>query len=244
VFERCFPALGLIVAAASFHGCDDGTTGPTAQDWAVESSTGPREGTGGGNTGSYFPLHVGDRWIYELGGPTRNGVRHGRDPETAEVTVMGSHTEDGRQVFDLDGYLFPMSGRELQFFDEAPGQTVELTDRGTGLWYPWSGFPGGEVYVAIPTFGPDCFHGSTGALRALGTVSVPAGTFENAATIDYLSNPCADLGPAHEVLAPGVGLIERRVNTYAGEAIWSLVYANVDGRTWGTPPPRLVAPDR
>jgi hypothetical protein len=113
---------------------------------------------------------------------------------------------------------------------------MELSGKEIGSWYPWSQFGEDEVPIALPDFAEDCIHGSSGMCLGLGTVRVPAGTFHRAATILYDEIPCGDLGLAQEVLAPGVGLIERTTYTILGPQTWSLVYAKVGDREWGEPP--------
>jgi hypothetical protein len=71
---------------------------------------------------------------------------------------------------------------------------------------------------------------------SLDAVTVPAGTFPQAVTIDYHTRPCEDSGFVREVLASGVGLVERTVMTLHGPVTWSLAYAEVDGEHWGDPP--------
>jgi hypothetical protein len=158
--------------------------------------------------------------------------------EVAEVRITGSYQIGDRRFFELDNYLFPISDSQTDFCNDDPGQAIEIAGQKLGLWYPWSQFGDEQVPIALPEFDEDCVHGSEGLYLGRGTVTVPAGTFERAATIVYMSNPCSDAGFAREVFAPGVGLIKRATLTIAGEVDWSLVYASVGGRTWGSPPQR------
>lgn len=227
------PTLALCLAGAALTsvGCSENLIDPETSARTTELGLASRP-TGGEaiSSPSYFPLHDGDRWVYAV---TESSYDEERGGQIVEVNITGSRTIGERQVYHLDNYMFPISDNQTEFFNELPGHATELMGRQSGLWYPWSQFGATDVRISIPEFGDDCLHGSQGMYVRLSTVRVPAGTFQQAATIRYDSTPCVDLGLAREVLAPEVGLIERTVTTFVGEVTWSLVYANVGGKTWG-----------
>jgi hypothetical protein len=223
------------MATLTSFGCggnliDPETSARTAELGSASRPTGSEEIGSLKDPPSYFPLHDGDRWVYVVTESPHNQQGGG---QVAEVNITGSHTIGDRQVYHLDNYMFPISDNQTEFFNELPGHATELMGRQSGLWYPWSQFGATDVRISLPEFDDDCVHGSEGLYVGLSTVSVPAGTFHQAATIRYDSTPCADLGLAREVLAPEVGLLERTVTTLVGEVTWSLVYAKVGGKTWG-----------
>ena len=140
----------------------------------------------------------------------------------------------GQKVFEVENYLFGFFPASVTFFNTERG-TVEFSAEGqTGMWYQWSKLrPGAEVAVSLPPFAPDCVHGAEGSMAIGGPVEVPAGVFENVALITYGIRPCEDHAVLSEVMASGVGLIQRRVLTFAGLQTWSLEYAEIDGRVYG-----------
>ena len=233
------PILGLVLLLQP--GCNAHTTepssssatddlaliaGPLMDPTAAEPEDSP----------SYFPLHKGDFWMYVVtssgGGPGGRGT-----PEVAEVTVTGYVRIGETVLYQVENYLFPVSDRRAYFINRSPGETREVVNESSGLWYPyWRFSMPEETLIKLPSFYDDCVGGSSGSSSRPGTVTVPAGTFEGAATISYDTIPCGDRGFVREVLAPGVGLIQRTITSFVGEVTWSLAYAEVGGRVWGNPP--------
>jgi len=184
----------------------------------------------------YFPLHEGDFWVYVVTG-SGGGTKGRGTPETAEVAVTGHSRIGESAVYQVDNYLFPVSDRRAHFFNRQPGEMMEVANGVSRLWYPyWQFSSPGKTGVKLPGFYDDCIGGSRGFCFGPGTVTVPAGTFEEAATIYYDTIPCGDRGLVSEVLAPDVGLIQRTVTSFAGETTWSPSCAVVGGQVWGTPP--------
>ena len=194
--------------------------------------------TSAARAANYFPLGNENRWTY---------VAQDGSTRTAEVVVKSSTLASSRENFYVENYMFPFDPRPLRLFNSVPGQTMELFQDEIGPWYPWWRFDiPVEFPMAIPPFGDDCVHGTEGTFLGLTTVTVPAGVFAQAAVIVYNRYPCVDSAFLSEVLAPGVGLVQRRVRTPAGSETWSLHHAVVDGKTIGSsdfePEERAAAP--
>jgi len=182
--------------------------------------------------GQYFPLHTGARWVYVV--TQRDGSEPRGTSVTEQVTVTSSFKQGKNEVFRIENYMFRFSPEELQLFHDERGYTMELYGDQVGLWYPLFFLYGPlSILVQLPAFGDDCMHGSTGSSVALGPVSVPAGTFNQAITIAYDQGPCVDMALVSETFAPEVGLIQRRLVTFQGEEIWSLQSAEVNGQIIG-----------
>jgi hypothetical protein len=230
-------SLCLGLSALVLFGCSDSIVDPESsmprEEIGSRSQTLDRQGFGD-LTRCFFPLHEGDRWIYRIS--RLSDQDQGGGVEIEEVQVTGGYPMGDYQVFQLDNYLFPVSGGGIEFCNAEPGHAMEVVGEDLGLWYPWCQFGPEELPIELPGSGDDCVHGSTGRYVGLDTVTVPAGTFHRAATILYDSSPCADNGFAREVFAPEIGLIERTTTTFLGQVTWKLVYANVGGQEWGTPP--------
>jgi hypothetical protein len=182
---------------------------------------------------SYLPLEVGNRWTYVLTDGEPGGLT-GSASRRHEVRVGGTRRIAGRDVFLVENYLFRFVPADVEFFNDKLGHTVETrvdedSDGAprTGSWYPWSDPDAG---VALPEFVLDCFHGSAGTFYPGDpTHSVPAGTFGNVLTIEYTEHPCQDGGVLSESFAFGIGLIERRISTFAGVETWVLEHAVLGG---------------
>jgi hypothetical protein len=95
----------------------------------------------------YFPLHVGDRWVY-----VRTDIHGiGGDPQQPypmiEVRVTESYRSEGREIFVVENYGFGLTTGEMAFFNNPAGQTVELNRDEVGVWYPWD--EPGSVIVTL-----------------------------------------------------------------------------------------------
>lgn len=174
---------------------------------------------------SYFPLSVGNRWVYER---TNAG---GRSTWKVEVTGRVSPGRN-RSYFSLSGYF--MGPPRLVRSDLASAVTeYHPSGRTDNLWYLLTA-PVGTTWqlklepspMANPM--PDCISGSKLRLAARGeVVRVPAGEFRDVVRVDFQS-PCADAGIASEWFAPGVGLVRRTEVTIAGEVASELIQAELE----------------
>jgi hypothetical protein len=240
-----FLLLSLIAVALTCGGCSDSALAPTESAIPATTKAAPTDADPAHD--SYFPLHEGGVWIYVLENAPEELVRHYErqdgvqlidDVLVAEVAIAGVRMMGERQVFDVGNYLFPYASHEVRFFNESPGLAMELVAGEPALWYPWHQFADGDpARILLPENSTDCIHGSEGIYPGfLFTTHVPAGTFRRTATIHYYERPCGNAGVVTEVFAPGVGLIQRTVMTPHGPRAWSLAYAAVGGRRWGTMP--------
>ena len=176
---------------------------------------------------SYFPLAVGNRWVYERTGPER--------ASTWKVEVVEATMPAGPwQVYWLEGY-FPGVSRWIRasrggtVTEFAPDEAREY------LWY-LLGAPRGMSWqlqlAPTPTALPvadDCVNGSRLVVASRDdVVSVPAGQFTRVVRVDFRSR-CADAGITSEWFAPGVGLVRREETSIAGPVISELVLAELDG---------------
>jgi hypothetical protein len=175
---------------------------------------------------SYFPLEVGDQWSYARRGPA------GSDSWRSAVADRVVQA-NGRIYYALDGYF-------------GPRRLVRATLRGTvteydpnawadHLWY-LLGAPVGSSWrielQALPLANPlpDCVSGSKVTLASrTDTVTVPAGTFHDVVRLQFAS-PCADAGIVTEWFAPGVGLIRREEDSFAGPVVSELLHAILAGQ--------------
>jgi len=155
----------------------------------------------------YFPLQVGNSWVYRS---------EGRLPDVQVVEVRGATT--------VNGQLY----HELRFF----GQTalVRLSDDGTlyaysgnfaaeRVWFRF-GAPVGESYAT----GVDTCTRSARVASKEAAYQGPYGEFSNALRIDY-TPACADAGINSQVYLPYIGLVQHSVGNIAGERRYDLIYS-------------------
>jgi hypothetical protein len=169
---------------------------------------------------SYFPLEVGNRWVYERRGPI------GSEPWTVAVRDRVT-TPKGELYFVLDGYFGPR--RLVRTTLRSAVSEFDPDGPADNLWYRLGAEVGATWQIQLeppPTLSPiaDCVNGSKALLASRSAVvTVPAGTFERVVRVD-VSSPCADAGIESEWFAPGVGLIRRQETSFAGPVVSELVW--------------------
>ena len=156
----------------------------------------------------YFPLAVGNSWVYR--------VTEGRFPDAQVVEVSGTAGFDGRDYF------------RVQFF----GRAVYLRTASDGTLYEYDANAKREkVWIA---FGSDTGRTFTteidnctmsGAIQGKALkYSGPVGSFTNSLQVKFTQS-CADAGIQSETFLPYVGLVEHVVDNIAGPRKYSLVYS-------------------
>ena len=153
-------------------------------------------------TGSYFPLQVGNQWIYRV-------LEPGQEPTSHIVSVTEQITgTDGLPLFTLVGYF----GRS-QFVYSLRNGTVGESGPGDGpnyLWYLLKAPVGAHWILSLMDASPPCINGANVRVASRSdTVRVPAGEFRNVVRLEY-STPCMSAGIQAEWFAPGIGLIKRQ----------------------------------
>jgi hypothetical protein len=175
---------------------------------------------------SYFPLFVGNRWVYDRSGP---GGKSTWGVEVADTSVAAGPW----RVFKLEGYF---QGPPRMVRGDRGGAVRELGPGGDReyLWYLLVA-PVGTIWqlqlAPSPTANPvaDCVDGSRLVVASRDeVVKVPAGEFTRVVRVDFRS-PCADAGITSEWFAPGVGLVRREETSIAGPVVSELVQAELDG---------------
>ena len=164
----------------------------------------------------YFPLHVGNQWIYR--------TEFARLASLTVVDVPRAETIGDQTYSVVRGFeTGPVLLRQTE------GGTLYRYDPETKAEEVWAVFSTkeGDTYrTAITPCNPTARVESRSA-----KVTVPAGEFSNALAIRYPAANCADAGLESEAYAPYIGLIERTATTIAGPRRMQLVYARVGGVT-------------
>ena len=166
----------------------------------------------GQSAGDFFPLQVGNQWVYQSSG------RLPSEPVTA--TISSTTERSGRTYFVYSG----MDGTQLLRVD-ANGALVRY-DESTKTETVFIA-PNG---VVTPFAQPDC--GQVGRVNDTNyEYRGPLGVFRGVIEVRYDPGTCRDAGLERELYLPYVGLIQRTVTTIAGPRIYDLVYARIGGVT-------------
>jgi hypothetical protein len=162
----------------------------------------------------YFPLQVGNQWVYRL----TSGV--GASSQVAEVTRTAA-----------------FGGRQYVFYSGLEGG-LYLREGDDGSLYAWDPQSQSETLIAPFPNDDGAFQPSPNTCRQTGSVASrnakykgPLGEFDNALEIRYSPGSCADAGVVKEVYLPWVGLVQRTTTTIAGPRTYDLVYARLGGIT-------------
>lgn len=165
----------------------------------------------------HFPLQVGNQWNY-----SKQGIG---DAQTWQVAVVEGTAGAGSE---LQGYF----GASHTVCAGTSGVIHEVTaDAGDAMWYNLGATVGSTWHIHLDQAGdnPDCVDGSQATIGSrTDHVDVPAGSFDNVIRIDYRS-PCSDAGIVAEWFAPGVGLVKRTEQSFAGPVVSELQSAVVGG---------------
>jgi hypothetical protein len=169
----------------------------------------------------YFPLQVGNQWIYRAAGSA------GVEPLSVEIPQAGYF--DGRGYVLLRG--LPEGDAWLRLSEAG---TLYRYDPETGREEVWLEFgaPAGQPFAtAIHPCNPAAVIASRAAKW-----EGPVGEFDTALEVQYQPGRCADAGLERDYYLPYVGLVERAVTTIAGPRRYQLVYARLGGVTFVTAP--------
>jgi len=161
----------------------------------------------------YFPLQVGNQWVYKVTGPA------GSNPFTVEVA--GTETIGGNEYFSVIG--FPGHALLLRKNDDG---TLVFYDREENREKTWVAF-GAAAGQAFRTEVDPCNAAAVIWTRQ-GELKSPFGEFSNALQVGYQPS-CADAGLTSESFLPYVGLVRRTLTTIAGERKWDLIYTRLGG---------------
>ena len=161
-------------------------------------------------TGNYFPLEVGNTWMYRL-----TGAQVQSETAFRTVSVEGIEKLNEREYFRVVYF-----GRTVHLRSDADGVVVAF-NRVSGGDQPWLslGAAEGSTFEAQID---GCTKSGKIESRSAETTT-PAGRFQNAVQIRFQGN-CADAGITQQFYASGVGLVSHEETTIAGPRRFELVY--------------------
>lgn len=159
----------------------------------------------------YFPLQVGNQWIYRVdNGPVK-------DLRIAEV--IGVETVNEKEYFRYRDIL----GKVSRIRTTEADQLVEL--QGDGSETVWADFAAAEGANYATSF-DECTGRAT--VESKNTSAAILGrTWENGISIKYQAASCADAGVEKDLYLPGLGLAERTYLTFTGPRNYKLSYARI-----------------
>jgi hypothetical protein len=155
----------------------------------------------------YFPLAVGNSWMYK--------VTEGRIPDVQMVEVTGTSTFEGRTYYNVNFFSRPV-------FLRSDGSTLYEYDsdaKREKVWIVFSSDPGTSFNTEIDNCDKSAKIDSKSA-----SYTGPVGTFNNALKVTFTQS-CADAGIQSETFLPYVGLVQHVVDNIAGARTYSLVYS-------------------
>ncbi|MBM3757636.1 MAG: hypothetical protein FJW38_27100 [Acidobacteria bacterium] len=159
----------------------------------------------------FFPLQVGNQWIYRVGeGPVR-------DVRVAEV--VSAEQIDGVEYFGYRG-----------LFGEMPRLRVDKTNRlvqrnADGSESVWADFSAAEGTSYATGFDRCTGRARVEAKDVL--VDALDRQWGGGVRVSYSAANCADAGVTGDVFVPGLGLTERTFNTFTGPRRYQLTYARI-----------------
>lgn len=156
----------------------------------------------------YFPLSVGDQWVYRIEG----------GQETVATGIRRTEEVDGQTYFVYAG----LDGRSVLLRRNAQGQLLLRPPDGTeGVWADFAA----DRYETA--FAP-CTGAAVVEARD-SRVELGNSSFANGLAVRYAAGTCAEGGVVREVFVPGVGLVERETGIGAGRRVYRLIYARLGG---------------
>lgn len=163
----------------------------------------------------YFPLEVGNQWIYRSSGATATVW-------TLEVTAK--RDAGGHAYFELHG----LPGGPALVRKNESGSLVlyDPQEKREKTWVALGAAPGEAFRSEIDACSATALISSREAVAR-----VPLGEFHNGLEVAYQIAGCADAGLQSEIFLPDVGLLQRRQMTIVGPQTFDLIYARLGGFT-------------
>lgn len=159
-------------------------------------------------TPDYFPLQVGNSWVYK--------VTQGRVQDTQVVEVTESRSLDGRIYYNVRFF-----GRTAWLRMREDG-TLVAYDPEARTEKPWVSFDAAEGQ-SFPTDLDNCNKSAKVDSRTA-RYTGPLGEFTNALRVRFEPS-CADAGITEQVYLPWIGLLAHETTTIAGPRRYELIYS-------------------
>jgi hypothetical protein len=159
----------------------------------------------------YFPLQVGNQWIYR--------VDEGPVKELRVAEVLRAETVDEKEYFVYKGIL----GETARIRLTADNKLVQINADGTeSLWADFNAAEG----TSYPTSFDSCTgRGQIKSQNA--STELLDRRWDNGIRVIYSAASCADAGVSEDLFFPGLGLAQRTYQSFTGPRRYKLSYARI-----------------
>ncbi len=164
---------------------------------------------------NYFPLHVGDQWVYRTAGAG--------SAQPVVLEVVGAQDLNGYTYYLTTG--FGIDTVYLRVSNDGVLYSYDPVARIESTWVDFSAAEDGSYKTSIDSCSPQATIQSKSYKADL-----PIGSFANLFRVTYTPS-CADAGIQEELYLPYIGLVRRTRTTFAGPRILELIYARIAGVT-------------
>jgi len=159
----------------------------------------------------YFPLQVGNQWIYR--------VDEGPVKELKVAEVLRAETIDDKEYFVYKG----IQGEAARIRVTAENKLVQLNADGSESL--WADFNAAEGDSYLTSFDPCTGRGRIESKKA--TTELLSRVWENGIQVSYSAASCADAGVTDDLFLPGLGLAQRSYQSFTGPRRYKLSYARI-----------------
>lgn len=159
----------------------------------------------------YFPLQVGNQWIYR--------VDEGPVKELRVAEILRAETVDDKEYFVYRG----ISGATARIRLTAENKLVQWNADGTETL--WADFAAGEGESYSTALEP-C-TGRANVRSRTATFELLDRTWDSGFQVNYSAAACADAGIIEDLYLPNLGLAQRTYQSFTGPRKYKLTYARI-----------------
>ena len=159
----------------------------------------------------FFPLEVGNQWVYRVdAGPVK---------EVRVAEVLRTETVDDKEYFVYKG----INGDTARLRITPDNKLVQWNADGTeSLWSDFNAAEGASYSTALDRCtGRGRVESRNGKTELLGQ------TWDGGFQVVYSPANCADAGVTNDLYFPGIGLAQRTYQSFTGPRVFKLAYARL-----------------
>ena len=159
----------------------------------------------------FFPLEVGNQWVYRVdAGPVK---------EVRVAEVLRTETVDDKEYFVYKG----INGDTARLRLTPDNKLVQWNADGTeSLWADFSAAEGATFTTAV-----DRCTGRARVESRNGKTELLGQTWDGGFQVAYSPANCADAGITNDLYFPGIGLAQRTYQSFTGPRVFKLIYARL-----------------
>jgi hypothetical protein len=164
----------------------------------------------------YFPLAVGNQWIYRL--------EEGPVKDVRQAAITGVEAVGGQEWYRYSG-LFGETALIRMTSDNR--LVARREDGGEALWADFAVAEGGVYAVNVE----ECTAGRARVESRREEAELVRFRWQGGFRVAYAGSQCADAGITSDLYLPGLGLAERVFNSISGPRRYRAVYARIGNAT-------------